>query len=119
MLDKLNPILWMILVMTMFLQATDVEAGDYEDAVVGHVITETVLGRDIDREKIMANELERIMHRQTIEILGVLVVWFTESLYCGLVYDKLKLSWSITFPDKFNTALGTPIPTVAIFEKVK
>mgnify|MGYP001173267421 CR=1 FL=1 len=72
MLDKLNPILWMILVMTMFLQATDVEAGDYEDAVVGHVITETVLGRDIDREKIMANELERIMHRQTIEILGVL-----------------------------------------------
>ena len=44
----------------------------YEEAVGAHVITETLVGGGVDHQKIMANELERIMHRHTIEVLGVL-----------------------------------------------
>ena len=72
MIDKLNPILFAILIATMFMQATEANADDYETVVGAHVITETLVGGGVDHQKIMANELERIMHRHTIEVLGVL-----------------------------------------------
>ena len=65
-------ILNVLVLFSLLLFSFPAHSQSYEEAVVAHVITETLVGGGVDHQKIMANELERIMHRHTIEVLGVL-----------------------------------------------
>ena len=65
-------ILNVLVLFSLILFAFPAHSQSYEEAVGAHVITETLVGGGVDHQKIMANELERIMHRHTIEVLGVL-----------------------------------------------
>ena len=49
-----------------------VKADDKTTAVVGHVISETIKGTDIDISYIMEKELEAIAHKFMIESISVL-----------------------------------------------
>ena len=65
-------ILNVLVLFSLILFSFPAHSQSYEEAVGAHVITETLVGGGVDHQKIMANELERIMHRNTIEVLGVL-----------------------------------------------
>ena len=65
-------ILNLLFLFSLILFSFPAHSQSYEEAVGAHVITETLVGGGVDHQKIMANELERIMHRHTIEVLGVL-----------------------------------------------
>ena len=65
-------ILNVLVLFSLILFSFPAHSQSYEEAVGAHVITETLVGGGVDHQKIMANELERIMHRHTIEVLGVL-----------------------------------------------
>ena len=65
-------ILNVLVLFSLLLFSFPAHSQSYEEAVGAHVITETLVGGGVDHQKIMANELERIMHRHTIEVLGVL-----------------------------------------------
>ena len=42
-------------------------------AIVGHVITQTIQGNDMDHAKVMSNELAALMHKFSIEMTTVLL----------------------------------------------
>tara|TARA_R100000152_G_C6567505_1_gene36019 strand:+ start:187 stop:507 length:321 start_codon:yes stop_codon:yes gene_type:complete len=65
-------VLNVLVLFSLLLFSFPAHSQSYEEAVGAHVITETLVGGGVDHQKIMANELERIMHRHTIEVLGVL-----------------------------------------------
>ena len=65
-------ILNVLVLFSLILFSFPAHSQSYEEAVGAHVNTETLVGGGVDHQKIMANELERIMHRHTIEVLGVL-----------------------------------------------
>ena len=65
-------ILNVLVLFSLILFSFPAHSQSYEEAVGAHVITETLVGGGVDHQKIMANELERIMQRHTIEVLGVL-----------------------------------------------
>ena len=69
----MNKILLGVLVFfSLSLFSHPAHSGDYEEAVGAHVLRETLADRGIKHEEIMANELKRIAHRHTIEILGIM-----------------------------------------------
>jgi len=69
----MNKILLGVLVFfSLSLFSQPAHSGDYEEAVGAHVLRETLAGRGMKHEEIMANELKRIAHRHTIEILGIM-----------------------------------------------
>jgi len=47
-------------------------ANDYNTAVVGHVITETVKGTDIDHQAILNSEMNKIAYAFALEMTSVL-----------------------------------------------
>lgn len=47
---------------------TIAKANDYNSAVVGHVITETIKGTDIDHAAILESEMEKIMYALAVEM---------------------------------------------------
>ena len=49
-----------------------VKADDKTNAVVGHVISETIKGTDIDISYIMEKELEAVAHKFMIESISIL-----------------------------------------------
>ncbi len=49
------------------------KANDYNEAVIGHIITETLKGTDIDKGAIMDNEIKRLMHNMSLEIISVMM----------------------------------------------
>jgi len=49
-----------------------VKASDYNKAVIGHVISETIKGTDIDKSAILEQELHNLAHRYTIEMLNII-----------------------------------------------
>ena len=65
-------ILNVLVLFSLILFSFPAHSQSYEEDVGANVITETLVGGGVDHQKIMANELERIMHRHTIEVLGVL-----------------------------------------------
>ena len=42
-------------------------------AIVGHVITQTIQGNDMDHAEVMSNELAALMHKFSIEMTTVLL----------------------------------------------
>ena len=65
-------VLNVLVLFSLLLFSFPAHSQSYEEAVGSHIIRETLVGGGVDHQKIMANELERIMHRHTIEVLGVL-----------------------------------------------
>ena len=49
------------------------KADDKTSAIVGHVITQTIQGNDMDHAEVMTNELAALMHKFSIEITSVLL----------------------------------------------
>ena len=49
-----------------------VKANDYGKAVVGHVIQTTINGENIDHSKLLEQEMNKLMHSVTIEMVSIL-----------------------------------------------
>ena len=99
-------ILNVLVLFSLILFSFPAHSQSYEEAVGAHVITETLVGGGVDHQKIMANELERIMHRHTIEVLGVLSEHLPQVLK-GL-QTELKLKADLKY--KCSLLEGTKYP---------
>ena len=60
--------LWFTL--TSFMKS--VNANEYTEAVIGHVIQSKVNGNSVDTQKLLESELQRIGHQFAIQMTGVL-----------------------------------------------
>ena len=49
------------------------KADDKTSAIIGHVITQTIQGNEMDHAEVMTNELAALMHKFSIEITSVLL----------------------------------------------
>ena len=49
----------------------DVEANDYNTAVIGHILTEKMKGTDIDESSIANAETQRLIHNMSLDIIEV------------------------------------------------
>ena len=61
----LNSIIW-------FGLSSLAKADDYNTAVIGHVISETIKGTDIDHQKLLEAEMSKMAHTFAIEMANVL-----------------------------------------------
>jgi len=67
-----------------------VKADTYNKAVIGHVISETIKGTDIDTSYIMEQELKKLAHKFVIDSIYIIQAYLPEILD-GVVTDlKLK-----------------------------
>ena len=67
-----------------------VKADTYNKSVIGHVISETIKGTDIDTSYIMEQELEKLAHKFVIDSIYIIQAYLPEILD-GVVTDlKLK-----------------------------
>src|SRR6056300_1006534 len=79
----LNSIIW-------FGLSSLVKADDYNTAVIGHVISETIKNTYVDTSYIMEQELEKLAHKFVIDSIYIIQAYLPEILD-GVVTDlKLK-----------------------------
>ena len=52
--------------------ANSVKADDYNEAVIGHIITETIKNTEIDDKAILESELNRLGHLYALEMVSIL-----------------------------------------------
>ena len=57
-----------------------VKADDYNTAVIGHVISETIKGTDIDHSKLLEQELQKLAHNYAIEMTNILQMYLPSIL---------------------------------------
>src|SRR5210317_641723 len=57
-----------------------VKADTYNKAVIGHVISETIKGTDIDTKYIMENELEKLAHKFVIDSIYIIQAYLPQIL---------------------------------------
>ena len=55
----------------LFLWVETASANDYNTAVIGHILTETIKGTDLDEGAIMNAETQRLLHTMSLEIIQV------------------------------------------------
>ena len=48
------------------------KANDYNEAVVGHVITETIKGTNMDHQKLLESEIEKMGHQFALQMVSIL-----------------------------------------------
>ena len=60
------------IILLLLLLPVSVQANDKTTVVVGHVISETIKGTDIDISYIMEKELEAVAHKFMIESISIL-----------------------------------------------
>ncbi len=60
------------IILLMLLLPVSVQANDKTTVVVGHVVSETIKGTDIDISYIMEKELEAVAHQFLIESISIL-----------------------------------------------
>ena len=53
--------------------ANSVKADTKTETIIGHVITQTIQGNDMDHAEVMGNELKLLMHKYSIEMTHVLL----------------------------------------------
>ena len=56
------------------------KADDKTSAIIGHVITQTIQGNDMDHAEVMGNELAALMHKYSIEMTTVLLQYMPNIL---------------------------------------
>ena len=61
----LNSIIW-------FGLSSLAKADDYSTAVIGHVVSETIKGTDIDHQKLLEAEMSKMAHTFTLQLVNVL-----------------------------------------------
>ena len=49
----------------------DIEANDYNTAVLGHILTEKMKGTDMDESSIAIAETQRLIHNMSLDIIEV------------------------------------------------
>lgn len=77
-------------IVLLFYTSTNAKSGEYENAVIGHVISEKLKGTDIDTSKLMEQELQKLAHQFTIESIFVLQKYLP-SILDGIAADlRLK-----------------------------
>src|SRR6056300_661317 len=79
----LNSIIW-------FGLSSLVKADDYNTAVIGHVISETIKNTDIDTSYIMEPELENHAHKFVHDSIYIIQAYLPEILDWYVTYLKLK-----------------------------
>ena len=62
----LNSLLW-------FGLSSVAKADEKTTAIIGHVITQTIQGNEMDHAEVMTNELAALMHKFSIEMTSVLL----------------------------------------------
>jgi len=62
----LNSLLW-------FGLSSVAKADEKTTAIIGHVITQTIQGNEMDHAEVMTNELAALMHKFSIEMTNVLL----------------------------------------------
>tara|TARA_B110000858_G_scaffold26984_1_gene28226 strand:+ start:406 stop:732 length:327 start_codon:yes stop_codon:yes gene_type:complete len=55
----------------LFLWVETASANDYNTAVIGHILTETIKGTDLDEGAIMNAETQKLLHTMSLEIIQV------------------------------------------------
>ena len=63
-----------------------VKADDRTTATVGHIITETIKGTDIDTSAILEKELQNLAHNYTIDMINIIQVYLP-SILDGIAAD--------------------------------
>ena len=53
--------------------ANSVKAETKTEAIIGHVITQTIQGNDMDHSEVLTNELNALMHQFSIDIMETLL----------------------------------------------
>ena len=99
-------VLNVLVLFSLLLFSFPAHSQSYEEAVGSHILRETISGRDIDKERIMANELKRITHQHTIEVLGVLA----EHLPAVLKGLQTELKMKADLEYKCSLLEGTKYP---------
>ena len=56
----------------MLLLPVSAQANDKTQAVIGHIITETIKGTDIDSLEILENEMQVLLHSVSIEMISLI-----------------------------------------------
>ena len=56
------------------------KADEYNKAVIGHVISETIKNNNIDTKYIMENELEKLAHKFMIDSISILQAYWPQIL---------------------------------------
>ena len=59
---------------------TMAKADTKTETIIGHVITQTIQGNDMDHAEVMGNELAAIMHKYSIEMTTVLLQYMPSIL---------------------------------------
>ena len=65
-------ILCSILFVSCTFKIKHAEANDYNTAVLGHILTETVKGTDIDHSEIFSAETQRQIHNMSLQVIQVI-----------------------------------------------
>lgn len=65
-------LLWAGVAYAMYGTFTKANADEYNEAVVGHVITQIIQSNDIDATALLESQLERIVYNMITEFSGVL-----------------------------------------------
>jgi hypothetical protein len=65
----LNTIIWFGL---SSFKMSFAKADEYNTAVIGHVISETIKGTDMDHQKLLESELQKMGYQFAIQMTGVL-----------------------------------------------
>ena len=60
--------------------ANSVKADTKTETIIGHVITQTIQGNDMDHAEVMTNELNALMHKFSIEMTDVLLQYMPSIL---------------------------------------
>ena len=69
LLITFNILLWLLCVA---IPLNSAKADDKTNAIVGHIITETIKGTDIDSLEILEKEMQVLLHSVSIEMIGLL-----------------------------------------------
>ena len=60
------------IILLMLLLPVSAQANDKTQAVIGHIITETIKGTDIDSLEILENEMQVLLHSVSIEMISLI-----------------------------------------------
>ena len=52
--------------------SNSVKADEYNKAVIGHVVSETIKGTDMDHQKLLEAEMSKMAHTFALQMVGVL-----------------------------------------------
>ena len=88
---------WIIFILTSIMLwyaalffVTPAKADDYNKAVIGHIITETIKGTDIDTMDILEGELANLGHKYALEMVSIIESYLPQILE-GIAADiRLK-----------------------------